>query len=131
MTTSYTFGRICESRITATKKKRKQTSHLIINKVNNAVSQRLETFSERLFPQWRGSNMVSVSLLCLCLIFPPTSLIPLGREAVEIPSFYKNRAVLRTELCSIILCHMHVRYARMLTHPRSTCWMSLTVAHWY
>lgn len=39
-------------------------------KKKNAAPQRLETLSERVIPQWRGSGVASVSLLCLRLIFP-------------------------------------------------------------
>lgn len=63
--TSYTFGRICRIE-QKNKKERKQTvDEPLHHKVNNGVSQRLETFSERVFPQWRGSDIVSISLLCL------------------------------------------------------------------
>lgn len=59
----------------------------------------MEKLSERVFPELPGSDLLSVSLLCLCLYFPPSlppSLhMPLGAVEMEIPNFHKNRAVLR------------------------------------
>lgn len=122
------------SRITVMKggkKSRWQTSHFIRNKENNNVCVRRDVFRKGLSTTARKRHVVGFLVMSFGLIFPPSSLIPLGTVAVEIPSFYKNRAVLRAELCSLIPCRMHVRNARTLAHPHSTCWMSLTVARWY
>lgn len=108
-----------------------QTSHFIRNKENNNVCAQRDVFRKGLSTMARKQHVVGFLVMSFGLIFPPSSLIPLGTVAVEIPSFYKNRAVLRAELCSLIPCHMHVRNARTLAYPHSTCWMSLIVARWY